>query len=109
MLFEQSQDSHEGVVVYLSHALQAQEWKESIIAYGTLLALGGEAKRSKVDEESEKFIRTACGESVDFEVRDSMKKLKRLGMVRVDKQKEVKAVSVEEAIRKLSRRLEEDE
>jgi len=85
-LYQKAEDTHHGVILNIMEQLKAQEWKELVLGYVTLLReTKGEKGRGlnleDLDAAVESTLRQiVTGREIDFEVEDSVRKLLELGI-----------------------------
>jgi len=80
-LYYQNLDNNAGVLHRLLDEAEEQEFREAILAYALLrrgAAVSGWSEQ-RLDEEAESYLSRVLGVPVDFEVRDALDKLERLG------------------------------
>jgi len=71
-----------GIFDYVVGAAEEQECKETFLAYYFLLTGGGAPDEAALDARIEGWLKETFGVEVDFEVRDALAKLERLGLLR---------------------------
>jgi hypothetical protein len=64
-LYNRSSDSHRGVILYLAEALEAQEYKEALIAYAFALHAGAPITEKELDSRCETFIKAEMDAASD--------------------------------------------
>jgi hypothetical protein len=82
-LFEKALNNHTGAVVYLLEQFRQQETKEAVLGYYFLLSRGP-MESTRLDTVCEEFLAECAGAKslvIDFDVRDSLSKLEKIGLV----------------------------
>lgn len=82
-------------------AAEEEDYKEALLAYFALWRKSeddGPWNSAKLDEWIEHFLQTHTGLDLDFEVRDALHKLFRLGIVQADPQGRLTAAPIEQAL-----------
>jgi hypothetical protein len=104
-LYYQNLDNNAGVLFRLLDEAEEQECREAILAYFFLWRRAGQSGWSsdRLDGEIEAFLTRETNVSIDFEVGDALDKLKRLGLVEIDDNGLLRAVSIERALELLDR------
>jgi hypothetical protein len=118
-LYNRSSDSHRGVILYLAEALEAQEFKEALIAYAVALQAGAPITEKELDTRCETFIKgemdaasdaqaaaaassssaaAPAGQrarlpSVDFESDDAVDKVIRFGLARATGNRDARIIT----------------
>jgi hypothetical protein len=105
-LYNRSSDSHRGVILYLTEALETQEFKEALIAYAIALQAAAPITEKELDQRCEAFIRAeldavppppgtvrARTPSVDFEVDDATDKIIRFGLARATGERDARIIT----------------
>merc|ERR1712146_689326 len=97
-----------GVILYLAEALEAQELKETLLAYAFALEANGPVTEKELDMSCERYLNGGSDgrgvegrPSINFEVDDAVDKLKRYGLASVSGDRNariVEAVPLKEAI-----------
>ncbi len=105
-LYFKSLDSNAGVFYRLVDDAEEEECKEAILAYYFLLTRPDLDSALKLDEAIEIWFSTRWDSEVDFEEKDALAKLLRLGMVKHDRGK-YSATSIDEACEILDKRWDE--
>jgi hypothetical protein len=89
-----------GVIHWVLHSAEEEEFKEAFLAYFVLWrsteAEGLEIER--LDEAVEALVQSVTGQAIDFEIRDALGKLNRLGLVREVAGGRFRAVPIEQAL-----------
>jgi hypothetical protein len=104
-LYYQNLDNNEGVLYRLLDEGEEQDFLETVLAYTVLLRRGAPAGWSlkRLDREVETFLTELVGFAVDFEVRDALAKLTRLGCATQAGDGRWHAVPLSEAVARLDR------
>eukprot|EP01094_Clydonella_sp_ATCC50884_P023024 TRINITY_DN5413_c0_g2_i1.p1 TRINITY_DN5413_c0_g2~~TRINITY_DN5413_c0_g2_i1.p1 ORF type:complete len:336 (-),score=157.67 TRINITY_DN5413_c0_g2_i1:31-954(-) len=79
-LYEKNMDSDRGVFFYLINSLEEQEFMETLLGYYTLFTHGGMTE-GQLDRTCEELLKERFAAEVDFEVGDSLDKLKAFGLL----------------------------
>ena len=100
--------NNSGVITRIVDAAEEEEVKEALLAYFLLAREAGPEgwTSATIDARVEAFLHERTGADIDFEIRDALDKLVRLGMVRFDGTR-YRAVSVDDALVALDRRWDE--
>jgi hypothetical protein len=69
-----------GVLWTVLDSGEAEDFKEAVLAYGGLLA--GPGTSEALDDRVESRLHEQCGDGVDFDVPDALRRLERLGLAR---------------------------
>jgi hypothetical protein len=88
-----------GVFETLINVAEEQETKEVILAYHALLT-GGAVAQVELDRRIEAWLKTAFAVDVDFDVRDALAKLERLGFLAA-KEGKIAVVPLPDALARL--------
>ncbi len=108
-LYFQNLDSNAGVIHRLLDEAEEQEFREIVLAWWLLRQSGFAAVTSEqLDRAAEAWLQTKLGLQVDFEVRDALAKLQRMGLCREITGRELtnpkyRAVDLESALVTLDR------
>lgn len=99
-LYHKSMDNDKGVLFYLIDSLEAQEFKEAVLAY-YFLWRRGDMTEMELDSTCETFLKNKFDLEIDFEVDDAIEKLRREGLVEEVENDKLHAVDIKEALRRL--------
>ncbi len=102
-LYFRNLDNNLGVVFRLVDNAEDEEFKESILAYCTLLASNSGLSAEKLDLEIETWMEKSWACAIDFEIQDAMEKLLRLGLV-VETDGIYHAIAMEDGLRVLNKK-----
>jgi hypothetical protein len=94
------------VITSLVDAAEEEEYKEALLAYYVLWRGADDPSpwdEGRLDAHVESFLKEKTGMTVDFEVKDALRKLVRLGLVQPDRDGHLRAAPVEEALAILDR------
>ncbi|MBW3597079.1 MAG: DUF3754 domain-containing protein [Planctomycetes bacterium] len=102
-LYFQNLDNNAGVLFRLTDDAEEQECREAILAWFLLWRRGGEEgwSEEELDREAEAFLRNHAKLVVDFEHRDAIHNLRRLGLAEQTPQGKLLAPSPAECLRRL--------
>lgn len=109
-LYYQNLDNNAGVLFRLVDEAEEQECREALLGYWFLwqeAPATGWCKQD-LDRRIEKFLLDQTGISCDFEVKDALAKLLRLGLVQETQPGQFRALPLEEALNKLDQRWREE-
>jgi len=84
-LYFKNLDNNTGVFHHLVDAAEEEEFKEAILAYYFLLVEDRELTITALDETVERWFESKHNCRINFEIEDAFKKLKRWGLVDLDK------------------------
>ncbi|MGA9175757.1 MAG: TMEM143 family protein [Desulfobacterales bacterium] len=84
-LYFKNLDNNTGVFHHLVDAAEEEEFKEAILAYYFLLVEDRELTITALDETVERWFENKHNCRINFEIEDAFKKLKRWGLVDLDK------------------------
>lgn len=90
-----------GVIDLLVGAGEAQDAKEALLAYASLVRAGAPMARGELDLACEAFLRDKLGIDVNFEIGDALEKLERMGLVSANGNETYAAIAPAEALAKL--------
>lgn len=99
-LYYYNLDNNSGAISYLINLAEAEECKETILTYFTLLTQGSCTAR-EVDAHVESFLSRLGAGGTDFEISDGLAKLEQLGLLESDDSKQLSVVDLESALQKL--------
>ena len=105
-LYYQTLANNASVLTRLVDSAEDEEYKEAALAYFFLWHDGREGRVHTVpslDDRIESYLREKTGIELDFEVTDALRKLFRLGLAARDRDGNLSAVPLNEALRKLDR------
>ncbi len=104
-LYFQSLGHNAGVMSYLLDEAEAQEFRETILAYFFLWRHAPQAGMTteELDEQVEKFLHRHTGRPVDFEAADAVDKLTRMELVESLPDGRLRAVQIQSALVALDR------
>ncbi len=102
-LYYQNLDNNAGAIYRLLDEAEEQENREALLGYFFLWHEAGEQgwTSDELDRRVEAFLRSHCGQEVDFEIGDSLDKLARLNVVRHSEQGRWRAVPIDQALKNL--------
>lgn len=101
-LYFKNLDNNAGVFHHLIDAAEEEEFKEAVLAYYFLLTADRGLTKSQLDAAVEQWFETKHSCRIDFEVKDALRKLERLELVKRDGGI-IHCKSLEEAKRQLDR------
>ncbi len=98
-LYHKNLDNDLGVIFYLMDSLEAQEFKEAVLAY-YCLATCGASTPAELDGHCERLMLEHFQVAVDFDIDDALQKLHRDRLVEL-KNDSYRAIPLQEALRRL--------
>lgn len=96
-LYYQNLDNNEGVLYRLGAEAEAQELRETLLAYFVLWNAQESCSPGRLAAKAEQLM-SRVGVAVDFEVGDAVAKLERLGLCKSDANGVCRAVTLDEAV-----------
>ncbi len=104
-LYFQNLDNNAGVLYRLIDEVEEQEFRETILAYALLRRHASDHgwNESEIDRQAEAFLKQSRNLQVDFEIKDALQKLLRLGLVSQHEGNRYVAASLEEALTRLDK------
>ncbi|MEX2176888.1 MAG: DUF3754 domain-containing protein [Pirellulaceae bacterium] len=103
-LYFQNLDNNAGVLFHLLNEAEEQDFREVALAWWLLWRGGMQQSREReLDAAAERWLADRCQLTVDFEVRDALAKLQRLGLAERSPAGRWQAVSIETALTTLDR------
>ena len=100
-LYFRNLDNDAGVFHHLLDAAEEEETKEAVLAYHFLRTAGSPSTPAELDRRIEEWFAQRWDATLDFEVDDGLRKLRRLRLVDDDGQGRLTAVPLDEAKRRL--------
>ena len=93
--------NNESVITALIDSAEEEESKESLLAYYFLLTAPAPLNSVDLDKVIEEWLKTKSRKDINFQINDSLNKLKRLGILKVNKLGSFSVLNVKDALHHL--------
>ena len=95
--------NNESVITALIDSAEEEESKEALLAYYFLLTAPAPLTSLDLDKIIEKWLKTKSRKNINFQINDSLNKLKRLGILKVNNLGSFSVLNVKDALHHLDR------
>tara|TARA_Y100001960_G_C14128418_1_gene565681 strand:- start:181 stop:540 length:360 start_codon:yes stop_codon:yes gene_type:complete len=95
--------NNESVITALIDSAEEEESKEALLAYYFLLTAPTPLTSLNLDKIIEEWLKTKSRKNINFQINDSLNKLKRLGLLKVNNLGSFSVLNVKDALHHLDR------